>query len=172
MKTAVFAFGRVNPPTIGHSALVREMARIAKMKGTTARLFLSLSQDGDRNPLSPEDKLAYARRAFPDVRVELARTVFDAARSLADEGFDDAIMVVGEDRRETFERTLSAYVGTPELGLSQIGFVSVTRPAEAPSATEARKAARENRRSDFRRLCANSGDADQLFEAVRAVVMK
>lgn len=51
----VVAFGRLNPPTLGHHKLVDTMASLAK--GEKARLYLSHTQDKKKNPLSYEQKV-------------------------------------------------------------------------------------------------------------------
>lgn len=170
MMTAVFSFGRMNPPTIGHAALVREIERLATREGWDARLFVSRSSGDERNPLSAEQKLAYVQRAFPNVRPQLASTVFEAGKILAGEGYGRGVMVVGEDRLSEFRNRFTPYANTPHLGLEAIDFVAVPRPEGAASATQARAAARAGRRGDFVRLCARAEDGDQIYEAVRAAI--
>ena len=82
-KTAVVAFGRMNPPTIGHQKLVDKMASLAQ--GEKAKLFLSHTQDKKKNPLSYEQKIRYAKEAFEpkvDVVDSPARTVIEVLADL------------------------------------------------------------------------------------------
>ena len=64
-KTAVFTFGRFNPPTIGHQKLLQRVLRVAKQKGGDAHIFGSFSQDKKKNPLSHTDKMKYLKEMFP-----------------------------------------------------------------------------------------------------------
>jgi purine-nucleoside phosphorylase len=48
---AVLAFGRMNPPTIGHGKLVDKVKEIAKEHNASHHVVLSHSQDKTKNPL-------------------------------------------------------------------------------------------------------------------------
>ncbi len=63
------AFGRLNPPTIGHEKLVNKVQEIAKKVGGSAHIVVSHTQDAKKNPLTPAQKLKHAKRAFPGVNV-------------------------------------------------------------------------------------------------------
>ena len=64
--TAVFTFGRLNPPTIGHGKLIDAMAKQqSKNSGSEMHIFVSHSQDAKKNPLSYNKKVAYIRKMFP-----------------------------------------------------------------------------------------------------------
>ena len=56
-RHTVVAFGRMNPPTVGHQALVSATQEHAKKVGGTAEVHLSKSEDPKKNPLSYKDKL-------------------------------------------------------------------------------------------------------------------
>jgi len=55
-KHAVMAFGRLNPPTLGHEKLVNKVKSIAQKVGGTAHIVVSHSQDSEKNPLSAAQK--------------------------------------------------------------------------------------------------------------------
>ena len=59
-KTAVFAFGRMNPPTIGHAKLVD----VIKSQQGEPFLFLTHTQKPKTDPLSFEDKVSFAEKSF------------------------------------------------------------------------------------------------------------
>ena len=52
-----FAFGRMNPPTVGHGKLLDALA--AKSGKNPYKVFLSQSQDKNKNPLSYTDKIDF-----------------------------------------------------------------------------------------------------------------
>lgn len=166
---AVFAYARMNPPTEGHRRIVERLRSEAKATGGVARLYLSKTHDRKRNPLDPEQKLAYAQKLFPEVEVRLAPTIFAAANELADEGCDEATVIVGEDRLARFSKELPAYVGTDSLGLKQVEVRAVSRTDEDVSATRAREAAKNGDFASFRAMTPTDDEslARELYEAVR-----
>ena len=54
-KTVYFTFGRMNPPTIGHEKLLNSLS--SRAGNNPYRIFLSQSQDKNKNPLSYKDKV-------------------------------------------------------------------------------------------------------------------
>jgi hypothetical protein len=54
-KVAVMAFGRLNPPSIGHRKLAKKMASLAK--GEKPKLYLSHKIDSSTDPLSYGSKV-------------------------------------------------------------------------------------------------------------------
>ena len=51
-STAVFAFGRFNPPTIGHQKLIQKVQSMAKQVNGKGFIFLSHKQNNKTDPLS------------------------------------------------------------------------------------------------------------------------
>ena len=70
----VFAFGRMNPPTVGHGALVDKVRELAELNKAKHTIVLSHSQDPEKNPLTPEQKLKHAKRFFPKAKLEFQRS--------------------------------------------------------------------------------------------------
>ena len=54
-KTVYFTFGRMNPPTLGHEKLLNSLA--AKAGRNPYRVYLTQSQDRNKNPLNYKDKI-------------------------------------------------------------------------------------------------------------------
>ena len=67
MKKIVLAFGRMNPPTTGHQKLVNKIKSVARKHRATPALYLSHSQDKKKNPLSYDDKVRFATKAFGNI---------------------------------------------------------------------------------------------------------
>lgn len=108
-KTAVFAFGRFNPPTIGHEKLVNKVLSLAKEGKGSPKIYISHSVDKKKNPLPYDLKLKFMRTAFgPVVENSPAKNVIDIAK-LLDSSYDNLILVVGADRKEEFENLLNKY---------------------------------------------------------------
>ena len=66
-STAVFAFGRFNPPTIGHQKLIETVVNTAKTANGKAYLFLSHKQNNKTDPLNFKEKQAYIQQFYPTV---------------------------------------------------------------------------------------------------------
>ena len=63
-STAVFAFGRFNPPTIGHQKLIETVLQTAEKVNGKAYLFLSHKQNNKTDPLSFQEKQAYIQQFY------------------------------------------------------------------------------------------------------------
>ena len=114
-KHAVMAFGRLNPPTLGHEKLVNKVQEIAKKVGGSAHIVVSHSQDAKKNPLTPAQKLKHAKRAFPGVNVTAsdssAPNFLAQAAKLHKSGVTHFHMVGGSDRAEEYHKLLHKYNG-------------------------------------------------------------
>ena len=58
-KHISFTFGRFNPPTIGHQKL---LDRLARVPADDYKVFVSKSEDTNRNPLPYNVKIAYMKK--------------------------------------------------------------------------------------------------------------
>ena len=112
MSKLVFAFGRFNPPTIGHEVLMNKAKAVG---GKDYRIYVSKSQDRKKNPLSYSDKIKYLKKIFPVHKSHIAdtpaRTAIDVAVQLSSEGYTDLIMIAGSDRVGEFQKLLDKYNG-------------------------------------------------------------
>jgi nicotinamide mononucleotide adenylyltransferase len=119
--TLTFTFGRFNPPHIGHEKLVNAVH--AKSKGGDYRIYASQSQDPKKNPLHPEEKLAYMQHFFPDHANNLhtnAKNVFDVLGGAHKEGYKNVHIVVGADRVKEFEHLANKYNGSEMYNFGKI----------------------------------------------------
>ena len=110
--TAVFSFGRMNPPTIGHEKLVDKINAVAKQNNAMSHLYLSQSYDSKKNPLPYATKIALAKKAFGNmVTKSRSKTLMQVAKELEDMGHTKLIMVAGSDRVAEFKTLLNKYNG-------------------------------------------------------------
>ncbi len=111
----VMAFGRMNPPTIGHEKLVNRVKDIASDYKAPHHIILSHSSDAKKNPLDSKNKIKHAKRFFPDANIESATkelpTFLHHAHRLNALGHDHLIMVAGSDRISEYDRLLHHYNG-------------------------------------------------------------
>ncbi len=115
MSTAVFVFGRFNPPTIGHEKLINAVIAINQREGGTALIYGSHSQDSKKNPLSHKQKFKYLEKMFPRMKKSLQskateKNVFEIATELNGK-YDKLVMVAGSDRVDEFTSLLNSYNG-------------------------------------------------------------
>ena len=115
MKTAVFVFGRFNPPTIGHEKLLNALTATAQREGGKALVFTSSTQDAKKNPLSKNQIFKHMKKAFPKEKKyfqtrSTAKTALEVAVELSGK-YDKLVMVVGSDRVSDFSSLLNTYNG-------------------------------------------------------------
>ena len=114
--TAVFAFGRFNPPTIGHQKLIETVLSTAEKANGKAYLFLSHKQNNKTDPLTFQEKQAYVQRFYPKLAVgdPTANTIIKALQVIQAQGRTRIILGAGSDRVGEFEKLLKQYNGKPD----------------------------------------------------------
>lgn len=130
----VFAFGRMSPPTTGHEVLVNKVKEVAHQVGGSHSIVLSHSQDRDKNPLSPQDKLKHAKRFFPKTNLSIATkespSFLTHASQLHKQGVTHLHMVAGSDRVPEYERLLKKYNGKNKDSLFNFKEITVHNAGE------------------------------------------
>ena len=182
-KTVYFTFGRMNPPTIGHEKLLTALS--SKAGRNPYRVYLSQSQDKDKNPLDYKTKIKTVRKFFPKharsvIMNPKLRTVFEIVTSLYNEGFKNVVMVVGSDRLNEFDVLLNKYNGTKGrhgfYNFSRIDIQSAgDRDPDAEgvtgmSASKMRAAAKDNDYTSFSQglpKSVSNAEAKKIFNDVR-----
>ena len=174
--TITLAFGRFNPPTVGHEKLLKMAKKVAA--NGTLRIFPSRTQDKKKNPLDPDKKVNFMRKMFPEFKENIInddemRSIFNVLQS-ADRDFDKVNIIVGSDRQSEFENLAQKYNG--ELyNFSEIKVISAgTRDADAEgvegmSASKMRKAVVDGDMDSFKKglpKLVTDSQAKSLFDAV------
>ena len=113
--TAIFTFGRFNPPTLGHEKLVIAVANVARREGGEYFVYPSHSQDPKKNPLDQTTRVKYMKKMFPkhkeNIIISTGKTALEIASELHDKGYTNLVMVVGSDRVKEFQSMLDRYNG-------------------------------------------------------------
>jgi hypothetical protein len=115
--TLTVAFGRFNPPTIGHQQLMDIAAQAASQdEGGEYLIYPSRSQDKKKNPLDPDTKVSYMRGMFPAhseriVNDANTKTIFDVLKKAHNDGYTNVRIVGGADRVKEFEKLSNNYNG-------------------------------------------------------------
>lgn len=176
-KKAVLAFGRLNPPTIGHSKLVDQ---IKKHEGDHY-LFLSQTQKPKTDPLDFATKLKFAKQFFPGINIghQSVRTPVQALEKLQSLGYTDLIFVAGSDRVDSFQKLFDTYNGQPDktgkipFKFNTLKVVSAGERdpdadgAEGMSASKMRQAAVQGNLKAFAQGVPNTKLAQAMYDAVR-----
>ena len=174
--TLTLAFGRFNPPTVGHEKLLQMAKKVAG--NGSLRIFPSRTQDKKKNPLDPDLKVSYMRKMFPDFEENIIndsemRSIFNVLQS-ADRDYKNINIIVGSDRQSEFENLANKYNG--ELyNFDEIKVVSAgARDADAEgvegmSASKMRKAVVDGDMESFKKglpQTLKDTEAQSLFDAV------
>jgi predicted kinase len=179
----VMAFGRMNPPTIGHEKLVHHVQQLARDYGAQHHIIISHSVDAKKNPLDIKKKLVHAKRFFPGANIESSDkehpTFLQHAARLNKMGHDHLIMVAGSDRIPEYEKKLQQYNGTHAGALYNFKKIEVksaghrdpdAEGAEGMSASKMREHAQNNDFHSFRQGVPShvpEKHARELFRDVR-----
>jgi len=161
-STAVFTFGRFNPPTIGHEKLINKVHQVAHEHGGQAHVIASHTQGTSKDPLPQNKKIDYLKKVSPKgVHIsgssKESPSFLSAAKRLHDAGHKHLVMVAGSDRVKDYEDKLNAYNGKEgHYNFKSIKVVSAgTRDpdaegAEGMSGTKLRSHARAGEQKEFK----------------------
>jgi len=174
---AVFAFGRMQPPTEGHAYLIRSVIEFAgedadpyifptsthteigkatkrrRRESTNGRETAELYN----NPLTIDQKVKWLKRMFPEgVRIinttsQDCKTIFKVLGHLLEAGYKEITVVVGADRKEDFEMMFSNAKLSAELAANKtiLSIRILPRPEAAISGTKVRTMAVRGKITDF-----------------------
>ena len=177
-KHVAFAFGRFNPPTVGHKKLIDTV--VDASDGGDFYIFTSQSQDPDKNPLDYQTKVTFLKKLFPDIQDKIVydvsiKNVLQAADKLKANGYTDATFVCGSDRVPEFTKLLNTWNGmdkTPRFGVLNI--ISSGEREDGMegvggvSASMAREFVKNNDFESFKGTVPNNPQlAKELFDAVK-----
>lgn len=182
-KTVYFTFGRMNPPTAGHGLILNALSK--KANRNPYRVYVSQTNDENKNPLSYNEKVKYLRKMFPKQSRSImmntsVKDAWSAASTMHDEGFQNLVMVVGSDRVDEFDTRLKRYNGVKgKHGFYNFKTISVvsagqrdpdSEGVQGASGTKQRAAAKGDDFVSFAQglpTTMSDKDAKELFNAVR-----
>ena len=111
MSKAVFSFGRMNPPTVGHEKLVNKVRAVARAHKGDPLVYLSHTHKLPKDPLEYNDKIKLAKKAFGRiVKMSRANTIIKVLQEL-EKKYDEVVLVVGSDRVSDFRELVNKYNG-------------------------------------------------------------
>ena len=183
-STAVFAFGRFNPPTIGHEKLIETVLQTAQKANGKAYLFLSHKQNNKTDPLDFKSKQSYIQQFYPNLAVgdAGANTIIKALQKIQAEGRTRIIMVAGSDRVEEFEKLLNQYNGKPDKAgndLYKFDDIKVVNAGQrdpdaegvsGASASKARELAAKGQEHEFSRIAMGGNKSKFIYNKIQDAI--
>ena len=179
--TAVFAFGRFNPPTIGHQKLIETVLSTAEKANGKAYLFLSHKQNNKTDPLDFKSKQSYIQQFYPNLAVgdAGANTIIKALQKIQAEGRTRIIMVAGSDRVEEFQKLLNQYNGKPDKAgndLYKFDEIKVVNAGQrdpdaegvsGASASKARELANKGQEQEFMQIAMGGNKSKFIYNKIQ-----
>ena len=164
-KTAVMAFGRFNPPTVGHEKLIQKVKSEADKHNASGHIVTSHSEKTDDNPLPQKAKIGYLKRiAYGNNIIGSSKekpTFLHAAADLYAQGHKHLVMIAGSDRVQEYKDKLEKYNDGKEYPHGKYKFKSIkvvsagardpdSEGVEGISGSKMRAFSRANQVSKFR----------------------
>lgn len=113
-KTAAFAFGRFNPPTVGHEKLINKVKSVADEHNADAHIVASHSEGTAKDPVPAKAKVGYLKHVAPEGTTvsgssKESPSFLHTAAKLHSQGYKHLVMVAGSDRVDEYHKTLNRY---------------------------------------------------------------
>ncbi len=114
---AIVMIGRLNPPTTGHYFVIDKMKQFARKygKGMVPVVVIvdgkKTGDDKERNPLTPEQRIAYMKASgrADGVRFIVAPNAFAGFEAVRKEGLEPMAIAAGSDRKDDYLRILDGH---------------------------------------------------------------
>ena len=176
-KKLIFAFGRFNPPTIGHAKLMREVITQARKNNANHIVYASASQDKRSNPLDVRTKVKFMQKMFRQNKIKAAggtQRTFMEILKFYNKMYGEIVMVAGSDRINEFQKLADKYNGK-DYDYKSIKVVSSGErdpDAEGVSGMSASKMREMAKNDDYRSfkkgvISLSDSDTKALFNAVK-----
>ena len=180
-STAVFAFGRFNPPTIGHQKLLDKVIAMTKQVNGKGYIFLSQKQNNKTDPLTFKEKQDYLKMFYPGLAIGDAgvKTIIQALQKIQAEGRTRIVMIAGSDRVAEFQKLLNQYNGKPDkqgndlYKFDSIDVVSAgerdpdQEGASGASASKARELANKGQEHEFSKVVMGGDTGKKLYDIIQ-----
>ena len=182
-STAVFAFGRFNPPTIGHAQLINKVQSMAKQVNGMGYIFLSHSQNNKKDPLSFKEKQSYISSQINDPNLYIGdagvKTIIQALQKIQEQGRTRVIMIAGSDRVVDFQKLLNQYNGKPDKAgneLYKFDHIEVVSAGQrdpdeegvaGASASKARELANKGQWHEFAKIIMGGNAGKVLYDRIQ-----
>lgn len=161
-STAVFTFGRFNPPTVGHEKLIHKVESVAREHNGKAHVFASHTENKSKDPLPQDKKIGYLKKVASSTThvngsSKETPNFLGIAKKLHQAGHHHLVMVAGSDRVDEYKERLHKYNGHPDhYNFKSIKVVSAgardpdAEGVEGMSGTKMRSLARSGKHKEFK----------------------
>lgn len=95
--TFVYCFGRYSPVSKGHIAHFQAIKAFSEKNGMPYCVYTSRTVDNKKNPVPVDAKIAYIKRAIPDLNIAPAINMFKLLDELLPKGFKKIVYFAGGD---------------------------------------------------------------------------
>ena len=174
MSRVVVAWGRFNPPTIGHEKLIEAVAKLAK--GDDYFIYPTHTLNKKKDPLPSDKKVEYMKKMFPKHSAHIiynkdVNTIIKLLQEYQGQ-YDSLTLVAGSDRIPSYKALLDKYNGV-EYSYRNIEVVSAGERdpdadgASGMSASKMRAAAKDMNTKAFM-----SGIPDTLSTDQKILLMQ
>jgi hypothetical protein len=187
--TAVMAFGRFNPPTVGHEKLMQTVRNVADEHEAKGHVFASHSELKEKDPLPQKAKIGYLNQIAHGNEIHGSSsaepTFLHAASKLYSQGHKHLVMVAGSDRVKEYQSKLDQYNDGKDYPHGKFKFKSIkvvssgerdpdAEGVEGMSGTKMRDLARNNKHKQFENglPVALKDNAKEISDHIRAVKTK
>jgi len=176
MSRVVVAWGRFNPPTIGHEKLIEAVARIAN--GDDYFIYPTHTQKKPKDPLPSDRKVEYMKLMFPKHANSIIydkdiNTIIKLLQKYQGT-YENLTLIAGSDRVPQYETLISKYNGI-EYTYRNLDVVSAGERdpdadgASGMSASKMREAAKEKNINDFYSGIPNTLSTEQKLKLMKEV---
>lgn len=177
-KTAVISWGRFNPPTLGHELVFKMASNLAESVNGDFYIIPTKKTDNSTNPLNFEEKTDLLSKMYPEyknniLKEDKIRTIIEAAKYLASNGYGKLKLIVGADRVEEFSM-LNKYNGS-EYAFENIEILSAGErltegeSAAAMSASKLREAAVNGDINSFMKGVAGRLSVEDAYSVINTI---
>jgi cytidyltransferase-like protein len=110
------AFGRFNPPHLGHLDLMDTALSTAEQDGSDYIIVPSRTHDSKKNPLDADSKISIMRKMFPRHSERILNdpnisTIFDVLKRAHNDGYSGVRFISGSKRVKEIEKLSNNYNG-------------------------------------------------------------
>ena len=169
--TLTLAFGRFNPPTVGHQKLMDKVA--SSSDDNDYVIIPSRSNDKKKNPINVDRKAEIMRQLYPDHADKIVndpgnKTIFDVLRKAHEDGYTNVRIVGGGDRVKEYEKLANKYNGST-YEFEKIDVVNAgdrdpdSDGTDGMSASKMRDAAKNNDFREFKKGMPKNMDNEVLM---------
>ena len=188
-KTAVMAFGRFNPPTVGHEKLIQKVRSVADQHNAKGHVFASHTELKEKDPLPQKAKIGYLNQIAHGNEIHGSSsaepTFLHAAAKLHSMGHKHLVMIAGSDRIKEYKDKLEKYNDGKDYPHGKYKFKSIkvvssgerdpdAEGVEGMSGTKMRDLARNNKHKQFENglPVALKDNSKEIGDHIRAVKPK